>query len=109
MPQPAPPTRDKIDYVLHEGFVRARQLAWDKDHEHIAELADALEIIPTLYRRWDDGMMAHVREIVSGYEAKYPETANRLTRLLDMSDEEFHALYLAPRTWRCDEVDAAAA
>lgn len=68
---PAEMTR-RLLFILHRGLVQVRNLALKSGDEQIAVLADALEIIPGLLDRWDDGHQELIRQILCDYKKKYP-------------------------------------
>jgi hypothetical protein len=72
MSEPPPDLRRRLLFILHRGLVEARNLAFAGRTEQLADLADALEILPCLMLRWDDQQMAMVRFVLKNYEEKYP-------------------------------------
>ncbi|MGL6095348.1 MAG: hypothetical protein ACRC7O_06060 [Fimbriiglobus sp.] len=62
----------RIHFILHRGFVEARNLAYDGRTEQLADLADAMELIPSLLNRWDEDSLEMVRFVLTNYEQKYP-------------------------------------
>ena len=115
----APPTilRAKLDRFLHEGFVFIRNRISDLSdpdpavRREVHEVADALEVIPTLFHRWDEegwetNSGTFVREIVDDLAVRVPHLGERFQMLLDMPDDEYEAFYLKPHPWPGDEAVA---
>lgn len=61
----------RILYVLHLGLVEIRNLALANDAEQIADLADALEILPTVCLVESSSQL---REHLKAYASKYEGT-----------------------------------
>lgn len=57
--------------ILHRGLVQARSLALAADHQQLADLTDALEILPELF---DDpaSQLDLMRSVLTSYQEKYP-------------------------------------
>jgi hypothetical protein len=68
---PADLTR-KLLYILHMGFVQVRNLALAQDNPQIADLADAMEILPSLMDHWEEDHRELVRFVLRNYQEKYP-------------------------------------
>jgi hypothetical protein len=62
----------RLLFILHRGLVEARNLALAQGNEQIAELADALEIVPSLMDHWEDDHLELVRNVLATYQQKYP-------------------------------------
>jgi hypothetical protein len=79
-----------IAYLLHVGCVEIRSLALGgAPHNQIAELADALEILPRFLDAEptaDDWEL--VRFVVENYNAQFPESGWRLAQRLDQEPPE---------------------
>jgi len=61
--------------VLHRGFEQIRNLALGCGQEKIADLADALEVIPLVMRGVaGDQELIHV--VLEGYKEKYPNESH---------------------------------
>jgi hypothetical protein len=65
----------RLLFILHRGLVQARNLALAARNEQIADLADALEILPGLLDRWDEKDLEMVRFVLQNYQEKYPGSA----------------------------------
>ena len=72
MNKPSDDLTRRLLYILHRGFVQVRNLALAEGNTQIAELADAMEIIPTLMDRWDEEHLELIRFALKTYEDKYP-------------------------------------
>jgi hypothetical protein len=75
--------RRRILFILHRGFTEARNLAYAGRAEQIADLADALEIIPGMLLKWDAGQWDMLRFVLKTYEDKYPTGRYDYTPYLD--------------------------
>ena len=116
MTTPPPILRAKLDRILHEGFVRIRNLGTDlndlaesRDRREAYAIADALEVIPTTFHRWDEegwpqDSASYVRAVIDQLAVSVPGLGERFQMLLDMPDDEYEAFYLKPRPWPGDEV-----
>lgn len=62
----------RLLYILHRGLVQARNLALARGDEQIADLADALEILPGMMNCWNEGHLEMVRFVLKTYQDKYP-------------------------------------
>ncbi len=85
--------QEKLLLIQHRAFVEARNLALAKRSEQIAELADALEILPSLMCRWEDQHLSRLRGILSAYQAKYPRSAYDYVAILDMEEGQFRTVF----------------
>jgi len=61
----------RILYILHMGLVEIRKLALSRNAEQIADLADALEIVPVLCLDESEGTL---RECLKAYSSRYEHT-----------------------------------
>lgn len=76
--------RRRILFILHRGFTEVRNLALiGGSTEQIADLADALEIIPGMLLRWDADQWDMLRFVLKNYEDKYPTGRFDYTPYLD--------------------------
>ncbi len=87
--------RTRLAYLIHQGCVELRNLAYDRaPHEQIADLSDALEILPRYFDR-EDGPTEEdwemVRSIAGGYASRYPDSGAYLTRCLDADPPRWHS------------------
>ena len=67
-----PCLRKRLQYILHWGFVEARILALDGRSEQIAELADAMEILPQYLDECDEDGLEMIRFVLQNYQSKFP-------------------------------------
>jgi hypothetical protein len=65
----------RLLYVLHYGLAEIRNLAIDQGNEQVADLADALEVLPGLIDHWEDENLDFVHLVLRDYQAKYPGRA----------------------------------
>jgi hypothetical protein len=68
---PAPLAR-RLLFILHRGLVETRNLALKHGDKQIADLADALEVLPSLMDRWEDGHLEVIRSILETYQKAFP-------------------------------------
>jgi hypothetical protein len=85
--------QEKLLLILHRALVESRNLALAKRCEQSYELADALEIVPSLMCRWEDAHLDSVRGILRAYQAKYPKSAYDYLSILDMEEGQFRTVY----------------
>jgi hypothetical protein len=62
----------RLLYIMHRGFVQVRNLALAQGTEQVADLADAMEILPSFMNSWEDGHLEMIRYILRAYQEKYP-------------------------------------
>jgi hypothetical protein len=62
----------RLLFILHRGLVQARNLALAANNEQLADLTDALEILPGLLDHWQDEDFETVRFVLRNYQEKYP-------------------------------------
>jgi hypothetical protein len=62
----------RLHFILHLGLTQARSLALAAGNEQIADLTDALELLPALMDRWDEENLRTVRFVLETYQKKYP-------------------------------------
>ena len=117
MNAPPPILRAKLDRFLHEGFLFVRNRISDLGdpdsgtRREVHDVADAMEVIPTLFHRWDEAGWStdsgtFVREVVEDLAVRVPHLGERFRMLLDMPDEEYAAFYL--RDSACEPAPPAA-
>jgi hypothetical protein len=70
--------------------VEARLLAYGGHTEQLADLADALEIVPGMLLRWDADQWELLRYVLKNYEDKYPAGRFDYTQYLDKYDIPDH-------------------
>jgi hypothetical protein len=82
--------RARVAYLLHWGCVEIRSLAFaGAPHQQIADLADALELLPRYVLEEpspDDWEM--VRFVITNYNNHYPDSGWRLVQRLDIDPPE---------------------
>jgi hypothetical protein len=61
----------RLLYILHLGLVEIRDLALACGHERIADLADAMEILPGLVDKGGSDELDLIRNVLKGYQEKY--------------------------------------
>jgi len=62
----------RLLYVLHLGLVEIRNLALAASQQQIADLADAMEILPGLLDRGGSEGLDLIRHVLKDYQEKYP-------------------------------------
>jgi len=82
--------RHRVAYIAHWGLVEIRNLAYGQaPHEQIADLADALEILPKraleepAAESWE-----MVRFVIENYNKHYPDSGWRLVQALNEEPPE---------------------
>lgn len=78
----------RILYILHCGFVEARNLAYAGRSEQIAELADAMEILPRCVSAGSEEDREMVRFVLKNYQDKHPAMYDYLAYLEDRNVPE---------------------
>jgi hypothetical protein len=73
----------RLLFILHRGLTEARNLGYAGRSEQVAELADALELLPGLLLRWDGESMSLLRHLLKTYEDKFPTGRYDYTPYLD--------------------------
>jgi hypothetical protein len=63
--------RRRLLYILHLGFVEVRNLALAAGHEQIADLADALELLPRFVEDCKEEDLEMIRFVLKNYQDKY--------------------------------------
>jgi hypothetical protein len=63
--------RKRLLYILHLGFVEIRSLALAAGQAQIAELADAMEILPRLADECSEEDIQMIRFTLQNYQDKY--------------------------------------
>jgi hypothetical protein len=78
----------RLLHILHLAFVEARNLALDANNERLADLADAMELLPRFVEecREDDLQMA--RFVLKTYQDKHQSVYNYPARLDEMDAPE---------------------
>jgi hypothetical protein len=72
MNQLSAPLARRLQFILHRGLVEIRNLALGQGNKQIADLADALEILPSLMDRWEDQHLELIRSILETYQSEFP-------------------------------------
>jgi hypothetical protein len=63
--------RKRLLYILHLGCVEIRNLALDAGNEQIADLADALELLPRFVDKCEPEDLELVRFVLKTYQDKH--------------------------------------
>jgi hypothetical protein len=71
----------RLLYILHLGFVEVRNLALATGQEQIADLADAMEIIPRLINSCSEEDLGLIRSVLETYQDKYHASYDYPARL----------------------------
>jgi hypothetical protein len=72
MTESAVDTSKRLLFVLHRGLIEIRSLALREGNEQVAELADALEILPKFIEARSDDELELVRFALKNYQDKHP-------------------------------------
>ncbi len=73
--------RRRLLNILHLGFVEVRNLALASGQEQIADLADAMEILPRLVDQCDKDDYELISFVLKTYHEKYRSSYNFPARL----------------------------
>jgi hypothetical protein len=82
----------KLHHILHLSYIDARNLALGQHHQQLYDLADYFELIPPLLNDLDETGLGRIRELLGGYQAKYPTAVKNYVSVLDMTEADFHDL-----------------
>jgi hypothetical protein len=63
--------KKRLLYILHLGLTEIRNLALAAKHEQIADLADALEILPGFVNQCSENDLDLIRFVLKTYQDKY--------------------------------------
>ena len=85
--------QQKLLVILQRCFIELRNLAPPVTSEQVHDLADAVEILPALMLRWEEGNLEVVRAALDSYQSKYVH-ANDYLSILNMDDASFRAMFL---------------
>ncbi len=77
MTEPTSDLRKRLLFILHRGWVEARELAGLKKSEQLYDLAEALHEIPAYMTRWRAEDLEELRANLKTYCDKYPSSAKR--------------------------------
>jgi hypothetical protein len=77
MSEPPNDLKIRLLFILHRGWVEARELAGLKQSEQLYDLADTLHSIPAYMSRWDFKDLEAIRFSLKTYCQKYPDSAKR--------------------------------
>jgi hypothetical protein len=80
-----PPTTQLL-YILHRGLTEIRNLALNSGQEQIADLADALEIVPGMVENWNNEHSEMAHFVLQNYQSKYPGRAYDYVGHLERQD-----------------------
>jgi hypothetical protein len=79
--------RKRLLFILHRGFVETRNLALSGgNHQQVADLADAMELLPRFVERCNDEELELIRFVLRTYQDKYPQTGYDHLSYLDRYD-----------------------
>jgi predicted aldo/keto reductase-like oxidoreductase len=68
--------KKRLLYILHLGFVEVRNLALAAGNQQIADLADALELLPRFVEDCTEEDQEMIRFVLKTYHEKYQSTFN---------------------------------
>ena len=81
----APELADRLLQILHSGLVEARNLALRDHNCQIADLADALETLPTELSNWKEDSLEAIRFNLQTYDEKYRNNSLDFRKYLEAS------------------------
>jgi hypothetical protein len=70
----------RLLYILHLGLTEIRNLALAAKHEQIADLADAMEILPGFVNECGEDDVEMIRFVLKTYQDKYHSAFDYPTR-----------------------------
>jgi hypothetical protein len=73
----------RLLYILHLGFVEARLLALANRSQQVYDLADVMEVLPSLLCQEEQQARDAMRSLLQGYKDKYPDSAFDYCKYLD--------------------------
>jgi hypothetical protein len=73
----------RLGYILHLGFVEIRKLAQPAYCEQVADLADAMELLPRFLERATDEDFKLIRSTLRTYQEKHPHSTFDYLAYLD--------------------------
>jgi hypothetical protein len=65
----------RILFILHRGLTEIRNLALGEGNRQIADLADALEILPQHALHCTEDEMELIRFVLKDYQTRYPQSS----------------------------------
>jgi hypothetical protein len=73
----------RLLYILHLGFVESRLLALAKRDEQAYDLADVMEVLPSLLSHGEDDARETMDRLLREYKGKYPDSTYDYAKYLD--------------------------
>lgn len=73
----------RLGYILHLGLVEIRKLAGPQHCEQVADLADALELLPRFLQQATAQDLDLIREVLRNYQERYPQCTFNYLAYLD--------------------------
>ncbi len=77
MSEPNTNVERRLLFIIHRGWIEARELAGMKKPEQLYDLADAMHSIPAYMSRWRSEDLDAIRFNLETYCQKYPDSAKR--------------------------------
>jgi hypothetical protein len=71
----------RLLFILHLGLVEARNLALAAGHEQLADLADAMELLPRYVNDCSEENLELIRFVLKTYQEKYHSSFDYPARL----------------------------
>lgn len=96
----------KICLILQRSLVETRNLALNHESKQIHDLADALEILPSMLAQWEEKNLPRIRDAIATYQGKYKDTSYNYLAILEMDDEAFRHVYSEMETDEGEKVEA---
>ncbi|GEM_PF-7086947 len=85
--------QQKLLVILQRCFHEMRNLAPTATSQQVHDLADAVEILPSLMLRWEEGNLEITRAALGVYQSKYAGAYDYLS-ILNMDDAAFRSMFL---------------
>ena len=85
--------QQKLLVILQRCFHELRNLAPTVTSQQVHDLADAVEILPALMLRWEEGNLEITRAALGVYQSKYAGAYDYLS-ILNMDDAAFRSMFL---------------
>ena len=85
--------QQRLLVIIQRCFHELRNLAPPGQSQQMHDLADAVEILPSLMMRWEEKNLDLVREALGVYQSKYADAYDYLS-ILNMDDTAFQAVFL---------------
>jgi hypothetical protein len=78
-----PDLSQRLLYVLHLGFVETRLLALENRLQQVYDLADVMEVLPSLLCQGEQEARSKMLSLLQGYREKHPDSTFDYSKYLD--------------------------